>query len=90
MNCGNLLYTTCDHKITVIFKFRELCLFDFLIFSVMLVHMSVIYVDIYQPFWIVSLFLTVTKVSRGLMYASIFYYSTKTDQKNCLKFCVKN
>ena len=38
-------YTRCDQKITVIFKFREIRMFGIRIFiSVILVHMSVIYV----------------------------------------------
>ena len=41
------LHTRCSQKITVIFKFGELCMFDFRIFfSVMLVYMSVWYVGL--------------------------------------------
>ena len=37
-------YTRCDQKITVMFKFHELCsIFAFFVFTVILVHMSAIY-----------------------------------------------
>ena len=36
--------TRCDQKMTFILKFRELRMFDYR-FSVMFVHMSVIYVE---------------------------------------------
>ena len=49
----------------------------------MLVHMSVIHI-----FWIVNLFLTDKKVSR-VMCSSIFYYSKKIDQRNCIKLMIK-
>ena len=78
-------YTRCDQKITIIFKFRELRMFDFCIFSVMLVHMSVYICWQCQPFWIVSLFLTDKKVNRVLVCSSIFYYS-----KKWIKGTVKN
>ena len=68
-----ILNTRCDQKINVIFKLRELHMFDY----VMLVHMSVIYVDNIQPFWIVSLLLPDKKVSRVLVCSSIFYYPKK-------------
>ena len=44
----------------------------------------------YQPFWIVSLFLTDKKGSGVLVRSSIFYYSKKWIELNAVKFCVKN
>ena len=76
-------YTRCDQKITVIFKFRKLHMFDSRIFfSVMLAHMSVIHVDnISLIGLIVSLFLTDKKVKRVLLCSSIFYYLRKNGSK---------
>ena len=34
--------------------------------------------------------MTDKKVTRDLVCSSIFYYSEKMDQRNCIKFCVKN
>ena len=50
----------------------------FLHFFLLCLHMPVIYIYWqYQPFWIVSLFLTDKKFSRVLVCSSIFYYSKK-------------
>ena len=65
------VYTRYEQKITFIFKYLELRIFDFhIFFSVMLVHMSYIYVD-NMTFWIVSLFLTDKKVSLVLVWVDI-------------------
>ena len=70
----------------VIFEFRDLR-----IFSVMLVHMSVIHICWqHQPFWIVSLFLTAERVSRVLMCSSIFYYPKKWHKETLFSFVYKN
>ena len=58
----------------VIFKFHELCMFDLLIFSVMFVHMTVIYCDNISH---CGLFLADKKVSSVLVRSSVFYYSKK-------------
>ena len=54
----DLSYTRVDQKITVIFKFREMRMFDLRLFFI---------------FWIVSLFLTDKNVSRILERSSIFF-----------------
>ena len=83
-------HTKCDQKITVIFKFRELRVFDFRIFFFCYVGRHVCYICWqYQSFWIASLFLTDKKVSRVLVCFSIFLLFEKMDQRNCIKFCVK-
>ena len=66
------------------------CSIGAFLFSVMLVHMSVIYVGNISHFGIVSLFLTDKKIIRVLVCSSIFYYSKKMIQRICFKFCVKN
>ena len=43
-----------------------------------------------QPFWIVSLFLTDMKVSRCFSVLFDFLVFEKMDQRNCIKFCIKN
>ena len=48
------------------------------------------YVVEYQPFQIVSLFLTAKKVSCVFVRSLIFLLFEKMDQRNCIKFCVKN
>ena len=64
--------------------FRELRMFGFrILFSVILVHMSVIHIK-YQPFQIVSLFLTGKKIGR------VFIVRKNGSKKNYIKFCVKN
>ena len=83
--------TKCDQKITAIFKFRELRIFNLLIFSVLLVHMSVIYVDNISHF---GLFLAIVSlinkmVSRVLVFSSIFLLFDQMDQRNCFKFTFK-
>ena len=84
------IYEVCL-KITFIFQFRELSMFDFCIFLCCYVGRHVCYIRWqYQKFWIVSLFLTDIKLSPVLVCSSIFYYSTKMDQKKCIKFFVKN
>ena len=67
-----LTYTRCHQKITVIFKFRELRMFDFRIFFCYVgTHVCYIFWQ-YQPFCIVSLFLADKKLSRVLVCSLIF------------------
>ena len=65
-----------DQKITVIFQLSELHMFEFVIFFRLCWYTcQQIYICLqYQPFWIVSLFLTDKTVSRVLVCSSIFYY----------------
>ena len=78
-----ILNTRCDQKINVIFKLRELHMFDY----VMLVHMSVIYIDNISHFGLSACFWhTGKKVSGALVSSSIFYYSTKEIQEAVLSF----
>ena len=72
----------CDQKIIVIFKFRELRMYDIR----MLVHMSVIYVDNVSHFGMSVLFLTDKKVSCVLVCSGIFYYSQKWIKEIVLNF----
>ena len=76
------VYTRCDQKITVILKFCELFMFcDFrFFFSIMLVQ--------YQPFWIVSLFLT-DKMRLIVVWCVLHYftmYSKKWIKETVLRF----
>ena len=68
--------TVCDHLILVSFaKYKSAWGEIFAFFSVMLVHMPVLFVDNISHFGlIVSLFSTDKKVSRVLVYSSTFYY----------------
>ena len=75
----------CIQKITVISNFVS---YAFL-FCYVGTHVCYICWQ-YQPFWIVSLFLTDKKVSRVVVCSSIFYYSKKMDPRNYIKFRVKN
>ena len=61
-----------NKKITVIFKFRKLRTIS-AFFSVVLVHMSVIYVDNIGHFGLSVCFLTDKKVRHVLVCSSIFY-----------------
>ena len=82
----SFLYTRCDQKNNSYLEISGVTYVRFShFFSVMLVHIYVIYV-IYQPFWIVSLFLTDKKVCRVLVYSSIFYYSNKWIRGTALSF----
>ena len=73
-----MVATKCNQKITVIFKLRELRIFDFCIFFCCYVDRHICYIcKQYQPFWIVSLFLKDKKLSRVLMCSSTFCYSKK-------------
>ena len=70
-------------KIIVIIKFRELRMFNFRIFFCYVgTHVCYTICWQFQPFWIVSLFLTDNVF---LVCSSIFYNS-----KKWIKFCVKN
>ena len=70
-------YTRCDQKITVIYKISWVTYIQFShFFCYISTHVCYICWH-YQPFWIVCLFLTDKKVSRGLMCCLIFYYSNK-------------
>ena len=82
-----MIYTRCDHKITVIYKFHELEMFDFRIFFfVILVRMSIIYVGNISHFGLSVCFRQIKKL---VVFSSTrrFY---KMDQRDCIKFCVKN
>ena len=81
--------TRCDQKITVILKFHELRMFDFRYFFYCYIGTHVYSISWqYQPFWIVSLFLTGKKVSRVWCF-SIFYYSKKWTKETVLSFLCK-
>ena len=72
-------HTRCDQKISVIFKFCELRMFDFRIYF-FLCYVGTHVCNIcwkYQPFWSASLFLANKNVSRVLVSSSIFYYLKK-------------
>ena len=85
----NHIYEVGSKK-PVIFKFRELRMFDFRIFVFCFVGTYVCYICWqYQPFWIFSLFLTDKSVSRIFVCSSIFYYLKKW-KKETIKFCVKD
>ena len=43
----------------------------------------------YQPFWIVSLFLTNEKVSHAVAYSDFLLFEKMVERK-CIKFCLKN
>ena len=36
------------------------------------------------------MFLTDKKVTRALVCSSVFYFSKKMNQRNCIQFCIKN
>lgn len=60
---GALKYTRCNQKLTIIFKFRELHMFDFRIIVNNISH-----------FGLLAWFFTDEKVSCVLVCSSIFYY----------------
>ena len=67
-------------------------MFDFLIFFFCFVGTYVCYTSIcwqYQQFWVVSLFLTATKVSRVLMRSSIFTIRKNVSKKLYYVLCQK-
>ena len=79
-----LRYTRRDQKVTVIFKFRELRMFDFYtFFSAMLVHKSAIFVYNINHFG-----LSVCFCHFGVHFDFLLF--GKMDQRNCINFCVKN
>ena len=76
---------------TVIFKLLEWSVCDFHIFLICYVGKHACYTCWqYQPFWIVSLFLTYKNVSHSLVCISIFLLFEKMDRRNNIQFCVKN
>ena len=68
----------CDQKITVILKFRELRCSIFAYFSVMLVHMPVIYVD------------NISHIGLSVCFWREKKLVGKVDQRNSIKFYVEN
>ena len=83
-------YTRRDQKITIIFKFPELHMFNFRISaSIMLVHMSVtsIHVDHISHF---VLSVCIWQIKRFVVFWCALWFFTSKKWIKCVKFCVKN